>query len=169
VTIINCMNLIGERQDKEKFLPMLISRIARGEQVSIHGTPDDIGSRHYLHARNLADALVHILKNLPADWFPAWDPIPGRHQGSNYPSRWNVVGPDRIDNLDLAQRVAALIGRPLMYELVDFHQARPGHDPHYGLDPEKLTVTGGWKPPVAFEESLARTVRWSLEHPEWLL
>ncbi len=169
LTIVNCMNLIGERQDAEKFLPMLIKRISAGEQVTIHGRPGDIGTRHYLHARNLADALVHILRELPADWFPAHAPAKyaGKDTGSAYPSRWNVVGPDRVSNLQLAQNVSALVGRPLKYTLVDFHSARPGHDPHYGLDPRKLTAAG-WKPPVPFEESLARTVRWTLANPEWL-
>jgi dTDP-glucose 4,6-dehydratase len=64
--------------------------------------------------------------------------------------------------------VAETVGQPLHYELLDFHSTRPGHDPHYGLDPGKLTGLG-WKPPVPFRESLARTVEWTLRHPEWLL
>jgi dTDP-D-glucose 4,6-dehydratase len=26
-----------------------------------------------------------------------------------------------------------------------------------------------WTPPISFEDSLKRTVEWTLEHPEWLL
>lgn len=157
VTIVNCMNLFGERQDPEKFLPMLTGRIARGERVPVHGRPGDIGTRHYLHARNLADALVHILTSLPPVLFPAAD----------RPGRWNIASPDPVSNLDLARQVADITGKPLLHDLVDFHSARPGHDPHYGLDPSKLAAAG-WKPPVPFAESLERTVRWSLKHPEWL-
>lgn len=157
VTIVNCMNLFGERQDPEKYLPMLIRRISQGETVNIHGTEGNIGTRHYLHARNLADALVHILTALPPVQFP--------HAGR--PQRFNIASPDPTSNLDLAQMVAAITGRPLEYTLTDFHSARPGHDPHYGLDPGKLTAAG-WKPPVDFAESLERTVKWSLKHEEWL-
>jgi dTDP-glucose 4,6-dehydratase len=64
--------------------------------------------------------------------------------------------------------VAAVVGKPLRYDLIDFHSTRPGHDPHYGLDPAKLSAAG-WKPPVPFRESLERTVRWTLAHDEWLL
>jgi len=156
VTIVNCMNLIGERQDREKYLPMLIAGISRGDKVAVHGTPGNIGTRHYLHARNLADALVTVLPWIPPH-FPA----------SDRPARWNIAGFDPVSNLELAQLVADIIGRPLRYELIDFHSARPGHDPHYGLDPSKLTAAG-WKPPVGFAESLERTVRWTLSHPEWL-
>jgi dTDP-glucose 4,6-dehydratase len=157
VSIVNCMNLIGERQDPQKYLPMLISRISRGEQVTVHGSRGNIGTRHYLHARNLADAMLFILRSLPPGVFPA----------DERPDRYNIAGPDRVSNLQLAQTAAGLIGKPLRYELQDFHATRPGHDPHYGLDGAKLAALG-WKPPVPFAESLARTVQWTLRHPEWM-
>jgi dTDP-glucose 4,6-dehydratase len=156
VTIVNCMNLFGERQSPEKYLPMLIAKISHGETVTVHGTSENIGSRHYLHARNLADALVFLATENPTP-FPFAD----------RPDRYNIASPDPVSNLHLAQAVAEIIGKPLRYELVDFHSARPGHDPHYGLDPSKLAAAG-WKPPVGFAESLERTVRWTLNHPEWL-
>ena len=156
VIIVNIMNMIGERQDGEKMLPMLIRKISRGEEVPLHGRHGDIGSRHYLHARNLADALVFLLETrLPAQ-FPA----------ATRPDRWNIAGLERVSNLELAERVATIVGCSLWYKLIDFHSARPGHDPHYGLDGTKLAETG-WKPPVPFAESLERTVRWSMLHPEW--
>ncbi len=83
------------------------------------------------------------------------------------PDRYNVVGLEQVSNLELAERVATIVGSSLWYRLVDFASARPGHDPHYGLDGAKLAATG-WKPPVPFAESLERTVRWSMLHPEWL-
>ena len=161
VIIVNCMNLIGERQDPEKYLPTLIRKISKGKTVTVHGSPDNIGTRHYLHARNLADAILYILQHLAPAMFPV-------HGGTaSRPDRYNIVGPDRVSNLELAQQVAHITGRPLEYVLEDFHTTRPGHDPHYGLDPAKLTAAG-WKPPVPFTESLERTVKWTLRHPEWI-
>jgi dTDP-glucose 4,6-dehydratase len=162
--IVNCMNLFGEMQDAEKFLPMMIGKISRGEPVPIHGRPGDIGSRHYLHARNLADALLFIYRQLGASAYEtptlAGFPVPR-------PDRYNIAGASAISNLDLACAVADVMGARLRYELVDFHHARPGHDAHYGLDPGKLKVLG-WSPPVDFDVSLEKTVQWSLKHPEWL-
>lgn len=157
VVIVNIMNAVGERQDREKFLPLLIRTISAGGVVPVHGRADDIGSRHYIHARNIADALLFILRELPPSAFPAAD----------RPDRYNIAGPEPVSNLDLALEVADIIGGPLRYELVDFHSARPGHDPHYGLDMARLTAAG-WKPPAGFAESLERTVRWTLAHPWWL-
>jgi len=159
VVITNTANVFAERQSPEKFLPMLIRGISRGETVTIHGRPGEIGTRHYIHARNVADAWLWILRELP----------PARFGNAGRPDRYNTTGPEPVSNLDLARQVAAIAGRPLRYELVDFHsaRARPGHDPHYGLDMGKVSALG-WKPPVPFAESLERTVRWSLAHPEWL-
>jgi dTDP-glucose 4,6-dehydratase len=155
VVIVNSMNLIGQMQDPEKFLPMVISRVLAGETVTIHGTPGDIGSRYFIHARNVADAVL----------FLAGQPVP-RFPDAARPGRWNVAG-ERLTNLDLAQQAAAVLGRELNFSLTDFHSARPGHDPHYGLDGSKLAAAG-WKPPVPFAGSLAATVRWYQASPEWL-
>lgn len=161
VVIVNCMNLFGEMQDPEKFVPMTIGKVARGELVQVHGVPGDIGTRHYLHARNLADALCFIAEALPATRYGTGEDLIPR------PDRYNIAGPEPVSNLALAQMIADIAGRPLRYELIDFHSARPGHDPHYGLDPSKLAALG-WDPPVTFTESLERAVRWTLKHPEWL-
>jgi dTDP-glucose 4,6-dehydratase len=152
------MNNVGERQDVEKFIPMVTRSVANGYTVQIHGTPGNIGTRHYLHARNSADAWLFLLRDGPdVVQFPDAD----------RPPRYNVAGAEPVDNLQLAEKIARAVGKPLKYELVDFHSARPGHDPHYGLDPAKLARLG-WKPPVDFDKSLEQTVKWSLAHPEWL-
>jgi dTDP-glucose 4,6-dehydratase len=158
LVIVNCMNLIGEAQSVTKFVPKVIAAVRDGETVTIHGQDGDIGTRHYLHARNLADAILHIFRTLPPAMFPQ----------SGRPDRYNIASPDRLDNLELATLIALAMNRPLDYRLENFHATRPGHDPHYGLDPAKLTAAG-WKPPVPFYESLQRTVEWTLAHPEWLL
>lgn len=158
VVVTNTMNIIGELQDPEKFIPMIIQRIHRGEKVTIHASPTgEIGTRFYLHARNQADALMFILKNIDVPTYTEDPEMP----------RYNIVGEREVDNLELATLVALFAGKPLDYELVDFHSSRPGHDLRYALDGSKL-ASAGWKAPVPFEESLKRTVEWTLGHPEWL-
>lgn len=169
--IVNCMNMIGERQDPEKFVPLVLRKVLQGKKVKVHGTPDHIGTRHYLHARNLADGITFLLEGNPV-MFPAHsDSYADRHgycaEGPR-PDRYNIVGPDRIDNLSLAQMIADYAGMPLKYKLEDFHSTRPGHDPHYGLDNARMNVLG-WTPPVSLETSLKKTVEWTVQHPEWLL
>jgi dTDP-glucose 4,6-dehydratase len=67
----------------------------------------------------------------------------------------------------MAQMIAEATGKPLNYEIIDFHSSRPGHDLRYALDGTKI-ADAGWKAPISLEESINRTVRWTLDHPEWL-
>ncbi len=158
VIITNTMNNFGERQDTEKFVPMVIQKVLAGETVPVHGTKKDIGSRFYLHARNHADALKFIIENVEPKFFG--DEV-------DRPERFNIVGDVQVSNLAMAQFVAKILNKPLKYELVDFHSSRPGHDPHYGLMPGLLSGLG-WKPPMNFKDSLRKTVMWTKKSKEWL-
>ena len=161
LVITNTMNNFGEMQDPEKFVPMLMKGIQEGTEVTIHGTEEFIGSRFYLHARNHADALLFLInRGKPAEYVDNNEIV--------FPDRYNVVGDTEKNNLELAQEIAELIGKPLKYKLVDFHHTRPGHDRRYALDGSKLFALG-WKPPVGFKESLAKTVEWTLENKQWML
>lgn len=163
VVITNTMNIIGERQDPEKFVPMTIKKVFTGETVTIHASPTRvIGSRFYLHARNQADALMYL-----ATYFHG-EPIPLYTNGADRPAKFHVVGDVEVNNLDMAQLIAKYADKQLNYTLEDFHSSRPGHDLRYALNGHLLSMIG-WKAPIPFEESLKRTVEWTLEHPEWLL
>jgi len=157
MAITNTMNIIGETQDPEKFMPMTIKRVLNGEKMTVHASPTgQIGSRFYLHARNQADGLLHVLNQ------------PFRPYGEvDTPERFHIVGEREVDNLEMAQLIAAAVGKPLEYELVDFHSSRPGHDLRYALDGKKMAESG-WSLPLPLEESIEKTVKWTLDHPEWL-
>lgn len=165
VIVTNTMNNIGERQNPEKFLPMVLKRVLAGETVHIHAVEREagwvVGSRHYLHARNHADALLFLLDRF-AGRVPAY-----RADEVERPLRFHIAGEEEVSNLDLALRVADIVGRELRYELLDAHSARPGHDLRYALDSTALSDLG-WRPPVPLWESLERTLRWTMAHPEWL-
>ena len=156
--ITNTMNLVGQTQDLEKYPARLIRHIYNGEVVTVHGKPSDIGSRYYIHARNAADALMFIL-NLPISKYIEDSVLS--------PAQYNIVGETELDNLELAEMTARLMGKELKYKFEDFHHTRPGHDRRYALSGEKLRKLG-WKPPENFEESWKRSIEWTLQHQEWL-
>ena len=159
VIITNTMNNFSEMQQGSKYPAMLQKWIEKGETVIVHGKEGDIGTRFYIHSRNKSDALLYILKNLP----------PHLHTSGEVdkPDRYNIVGDTQLDNLELAQTIARLMGKELKYKFVDFHTTRSGHDKHYGLDGTKLAQLG-WKSPVPFEDSLKSTIDWQKANPEWL-
>jgi len=151
LVITRTMNVFGERQHPEKFIPMLIRRINAGQKVTIHANKDKTkaGSRFYIHARNVAAAFSFIVNK--------------GELGKSY----HIVGEKEIDNLIMAQTIAKILGKPLHYDLVDFHSSRPGHDLRYALDGSRL-ANMGWKLPRSFEQSLEKTVHWFMDNRLWL-
>jgi len=149
--ITHTMNVFGERQHVEKYIPSTISKVLTGDLVTIHANKDCTkpGSRFYIHARNVADALLHVLKV------------------GSVGDKFNIVGERECDNLELAELIAKTLKRTLHYRLINFHESRPGHDLRYALDGTKLKGLG-WEPKVDFEQSLARVVEWTVKNPKWL-
>lgn len=157
--ITNTMNNFGEMQQSSKYPVMIQKALANDEEITIHGGEKGIGSRSYIHSQNFANALIFILKNLPAHLH-----VPGE---IDKPDRYHIAGDKQVDNLELAQLIADLMGKELKYKLVNFHATRPGHDPHYGLDDSKIKSLG-WSSPVSFEESLANCIKWQIANPQWI-
>jgi dTDP-glucose 4,6-dehydratase len=81
--------------------------------------------------------------------------------------KFNIVGSEEMDNLDLAKYIAECQGKELNYEMVDFHSQRPGHDLRYALDGTKMKNMGWTPKPV--KERLAETVDWTLRNDRWLI
>lgn len=165
LVITNTMNIVGEMQDPEKFTPMIIRSLRDRQPITVHTSPEGVpGSRFYLHARNLADAWLFLARRHS----PAQYGSPGVER----PCRFHIVGDREVDNVEMVHVIARSMGldRETADRLVvpvSFHASRPGHDLRYALDGERLASIG-WKAPVPLEESLERTVKWTLEHPEWL-
>lgn len=157
--LTNIMNTIGETQDAEKFVPMVIKKILAGEEVTVHASKDckTSGARFWLHARNTSDALLFMLTNVPILKYP----------NSHRPERFNIVGEEQISNLDIAKLIAKVMGKELKYKLVDAETSRPGHDLYYGLDGTKLK-SYGYEFPKNFYETFEKTIKWTLENPRWL-
>lgn len=168
VVISNTMNIIGERQDVEKFIPLSISKLLAGQPVPVHAKELNgkwvAGSRFYLHARNQADALRFIILECTKNKLRYSD-------GLTKPERFNVRGEVEIHNDDMVNLIAELMnlddsGSHVKY--VNVEGTRPGHDLRYALTGDKLEKMG-WMPPVPLRESLDRTIKWTRANPQWLL
>ena len=158
--ITHTMNVFGERQNPEKYIPMVIKKVRDNDIVSIHSDQSKkiAGSRHYIHASDVAEALLFLLEYNISSLNP--DETGAKCQ------KFNIVGKDEIDNLSLANFIAKTQNRNLKYEMVDFHSSRPGHDLRYALDGSKMKEMG-WQPTSAFER-LESVVKWTLKNDRWL-
>lgn len=160
MVITHTMNIFGERQHPEKFIPLVINKILGGETITVHSNKEKTkaGSRFYIHARNVAAAVLFLLQK----------------DDLKFCDKFNIVGEQEVDNLHLAKMIwkalEACRNEPIKeptFEMVDFHSQRPGHDLRYALDGTKMKELG-WTLPVDFDASLKRTIEWFLANPKWL-
>mgnify|MGYP001169196132 FL=1 len=158
--ITHTMNVFGERQNPEKYIPMVIKKVRDNEVVTVHANTEKTvaGSRHYIHAEDVADALLFLYNYDISSINP--DDTGAKCQ------KFNIVGNDEIDNLELAQFIADTQGKKLNFEMVDFHSQRPGHDLRYALDGTKMAKMG-WAPHSAYDK-LKQVIKWTLENDRWL-
>ncbi|TSC94868.1 MAG: aminotransferase/S-adenosyl-L-homocysteine hydrolase [Candidatus Berkelbacteria bacterium Athens1014_28] len=155
IIITHTMNVFGERQHPEKFIQKVIRKVLAGEEVTIHGNSDKTksGTRFWIHARNVVQAMMFIIS----------------HKDTENGDKFNIVGEREVSNLEIAQMIAKILGKELKYKITDFHDERPGHDFRYALDGGKMEKMG-WKPPVGFDESFKKTIKWMAadNHKKWL-
>lgn len=153
ISIVRSMNIIGERQHPEKFVPKVIRAILKGEKIIFHGrSRDDIASRCWIHARNVASGLSFLLEKAEISEF------------------YHIVGEEKTV-LEVADWICEIIkGRKLNddeFYFVEYPPERPGHDKRYALSGEKMKNMG-WQSPVDLEHSLKKTVEWTLKYQKWL-
>lgn len=165
IFITHTMNVFGERQHPEKFIPLAIRKIRDGDTITIHSdaTKTIPGSRFYIHAKDVAEAMYFLLHLNEDQKRVIYTPDFG---GAKCP-KFNVVGKEEINNLQMVEYIAKAQGKKAITEMVDFHTSRPGHDLRYALDGSFMRSLG-WEPKLSIEERLKEVSDWSLANPEWI-
>jgi len=135
-------------------------RIRDSEIVTIHSDKSKKipGSRHYIHAEDVSEAIHFLLTNSINHEVD--------YGGAKCP-KFNIVGSEELNNLELAQIIANSQEKELKYEMVDFHSSRPGHDLRYSLSGEKMKKLG-WTPSIKLTERIKQVVDWSLKNENWI-
>jgi dTDP-glucose 4,6-dehydratase len=144
------MNMFGERQHPEKCVPKVIGQMLRNEEVVIHGHYQDgfwtPCSRHWLHARVQANALLFLLEH----------GIPGE--------KYHIQGVEKT-NQEIVMLIASILGKNCSGRWSE--PLGPVHDMAYALAGSNLQAMG-WKPQMEFDDAFRQTVLWTAQHPEWL-
>jgi dTDP-glucose 4,6-dehydratase len=152
VLTTNCSNNYGPRQFPEKLIPLMIHNALAGKPLPVYGDGQYI--RDWLYVGDHCGAIRSVLAQ-------------GRI-GETY----NIGGSAEMKNLDvvhtLCDILAALRPGPDYRGLITFVADRPGHDRRYAIDARKIRGELGWAPRESFESGLGRTVRWYLDHPDWV-
>ena len=152
--VTNCSNNYGPYQYPEKLIPLFIDNIRKRKPLPVYGTGENV--RDWLYVEDHARAIDLIF-----------------HRGA-VASTYNIGGFNEWRNIDLVRllvkTVDRLLGHPEGYsdELITFVTDRAGHDLRYAIDSTKLKEELGWMPSLQFEEGLEKTVRWYLDHQDWI-
>lgn len=152
--VTNCSNNYGPYQFPEKLIPLFINNIRHRKPLPVYGKGENI--RDWLYVEDHARAIDLIF-----------------HQG-RVAETYNIGGFNEWKNIDiikvLIRTVDRLLGRREGedMDLITHVTDRPGHDARYAIDSTKLQRELGWEPSLQFEEGIEKTVRWYLDHQEWL-
>lgn len=152
--VTNCSNNYGPYQYPEKLIPLFIDNIRKRKPLPVYGTGENV--RDWLYVEDHARAIDLIF-----------------HRGA-IASTYNIGGFNEWRNIDLVRllvkTVDRLLGHPEGYsdELISFVTDRAGHDLRYAIDSTKLKEELGWMPSLQFEEGLEKTIRWYLDHQDWI-
>jgi dTDP-glucose 4,6-dehydratase len=143
------MNIYGPKQHPEKFIPLVINKVLNDEEVHIHSNKEltEAGKRHYLYSEDVSKAIMFLLSN------------------HTIGEKYNIVANEETDNLDLARRLADIIGKPLKYKLVDPTKTRPRFDFRYAMCGKKMHDMG-WSQEISLTDGLAMTVDWYIKQFE---
>jgi len=152
VVTTNCSNNYGPRQFPEKLIPLMIVNALAGKPLPIYG--DGRNVRDWLYVGDHCSALRTVLDK-------------GR-AGETY----NVGGNAEMTNLDVVHTLCSTLasvrpGRDYASQ-VTFVRDRPGHDRRYAIDAAKIRSELGWSPAETFASGLEKTIRWYVDHPEWI-
>jgi dTDP-glucose 4,6-dehydratase len=155
VLTTNCSNNYGPYHFPEKLIPLVILNALGGKPLPIYGDGSNV--RDWLYVSDHCSAIRRVLEA-------------GR-AGETY----NIGGWNERTNLEVVQTLCGILDelRPrsdgLSYaSQITFVKDRPGHDHRYAIDASKVHRELGWKPAETFESGIRKTVRWYLDHPEWV-
>ncbi|NVJ25179.1 dTDP-glucose 4,6-dehydratase [Myxococcus sp. AM011] len=145
VVVTRCSNNYGRYQFPEKLIPLMVVNALHDKPLPVYG--DGANVRDWLHVEDHCQALLRALEQ-------------GR-AGEVY----NIGGGAERRNIDIVKAILGLVGKP--ESLIQYVKDRPGHDRRYAIDPSKIRAELGWTPAHTFEQALAETVRWYVDHPTW--
>lgn len=174
VTITRCSNNYGPYHFPEKLIPLIINNILEGKPLPVYGKGDNV--RDWLYVEDHCKAIDLVVRE-------------GR-DGDVY----NVGGHNEMKNIDIVKLTIKTI-HDMMAEdkglrkilkkqvidangdidiswinnnLITFVTDRLGHDQRYAIDPTKIKNELGWLPETMFADGIVKTIRWNLEHQDWV-
>ena len=155
VLTTHCSNNYGPYHFPEKLIPLVIHRALLGQPLPIYGDGQQV--RDWLYVEDHCRAIWRVLTS----------GTPG--------ATYNIGGWNEKTNLDVVRTLCAMLDelRPRAdgqsyASQITYVADRPGHDRRYAIDARKIEQDLGWRPEETFETGIRKTVRWYLDHADWV-
>ena len=155
VLTTNCSNNYGPFHFPEKLIPLCIHNALAGKPLPIYG--DGMQIRDWLYVKDHTAAVRRVLE--------AGTP------GETY----NIGGWNEKPNIEVVKTLCRILDEESpkadgtsYADQITFVKDRPGHDRRYAIDARKIETDLGWKPVETFETGIRKTVRWYLDHQDWV-
>ncbi|RJF97797.1 dTDP-glucose 4,6-dehydratase [Noviherbaspirillum saxi] len=149
----NCSNNYGPYQFPEKLIPLMITHALVGKPLPIYG--DGANVRDWLYVGDHCTAVRRVLEA----------GMPGQ--------TYNIGGWNEKTNLGVVHTLCDILDsmapKSESYrDQITFVTDRPGHDRRYAIDASRIERELGWRPAETFDTGIRKTVRWYLDHAEWI-
>ena len=154
VKVTNCSNNYGPLQFPEKLIPLMIQNLLERKPLPVYGKGENV--RDWLYVGDHCEAI--------------WTVVQKGQVGETY----NIGGRSEQRNIDVVKQLCAIVAQETgareneLFGLVTYVKDRPGHDLRYAIDAGKIERELGWKPQETFASGIRKTVRWYLDHQDWV-
>ena len=165
INITRCSNNYGPYHFPEKLIPLMIKNVLEGKKLPVYGKGDNV--RDWLYVEDHCKGIDLVLRN--ADIYEIYN-IGGFNEEQNINIVKLVIDilKEEIENNDEYKKVLKTDLQNINYDLITYVQDRLGHDMRYAIDPTKIARDLGWYPETDFETGIRKTVKWYLEHQDWV-
>ncbi len=155
VLTTNCSNNYGPYHFPEKLIPLVIHNALAGKPLPIYGNGQQI--RDWLYVGDHCAAIRRVL------------------EAGRVGEVYNIGGWNEKPNIEVVKTLCRMLdakkpradGKSYL-DQITFVEDRLGHDQRYAIDARKLADELGWKPVETFETGIEKTVKWYLEHQDWV-
>ncbi|HCP35285.1 MAG: dTDP-glucose 4,6-dehydratase [SAR324 cluster bacterium] len=155
ILVTHCSNNYGPFQFPEKLIPLMIRNCIHQDPLPVYG--DGLQIRDWLYVEDHCEALDFVF-----------------HKGESGET-YNIGGLNEWENLSMVRHLCEVMDSELgnspeksCLNLIRHIRDRPGHDRRYAIDASKICKQLGWKPRHQIREGLEKTLRWYLDHQDWV-
>jgi len=135
IMITRSSNNFGPRQNIEKFIPVVIMKILKGEKIPLYGTGENIRDWIFVEDNVLA----------------IWEVLLGGQSGEIY----NIGGKNELSNLEMISLIGTTMSKKPNIVFVDDRKA---HDFRYSISTEKIESIFSFRPKFDLEEGIKKTI-----------